>query len=147
MIMTGKYYINGSDAYVLYGIVFTEGTIAELLRLPKRKDGYTRNWPDENGTERDLSVSVYESRTLTLPMLVIGRDRGEFNTRLALLESLLTAGPEIQLDCTDINRRFRLVYREMNPITDLEYHSSGRCFAAFSLVLLDDYPAQKFAIS
>lgn len=145
--MTGKYFINGADAYLTYGIVFTEGTIRELIQLPRRKPGYTKNWPDENGTERDLSVSVFESRQLNLPMILIGTSRSDFQSKLLALEAVLTSGAEVILDGTDVGRRFRLVYQEMQSITDLEFHSSGRCFAAFTLSFIDDYPTEKFAIA
>lgn len=144
--MTGKYFINGADAYLTYGIVFTEGTVRELIQLPRRKPGYTKSWPDENGTERDLGVSVFESRQLNLPMLLIGTGRSDFQSKLLALETVLTSGAEVILDATDVDRRFRLVYQEMQAITDLEFHSSGRCFASFTISFIDDYPTGKFSI-
>lgn len=144
--MTGKYFINGADAYMTYGVVFTEGTIRELIQLPRRKAGYVKNWPDENGTERDLDVSVFESRQISLPILLIGTNRSDFQSKLLALEALLTSGAEVILDSIDIGRRFKLVYQEMQSITDLEFHSSGRCFAAFTLSFIDDYPTEKFTI-
>ncbi|PSL06537.1 hypothetical protein [Cecembia rubra] len=143
--MNGKFQINGADAYTLYGVLFLEGTLKELIRLPRRKEGYARNWPDENGTERDLSVNAFESRELTLPLLLIGSSRTDFNNKMAALENILT-DDEIILDSIDLNRRFKLLYRQMNEITDLQYHPSGDCFAVFSLEMYDDYPTEKFDI-
>jgi hypothetical protein len=53
--MTGKFYIDGIDAYLSYGCTVTEGGYDELIAYASLKDVKTNDWHEQDGIEADLS--------------------------------------------------------------------------------------------
>lgn len=139
--MTGQYKINGSDIYSTYGLIARQGFYNELLKLPKRKEGYTRNWPDENGTERDLTQVYYESRILNLPFYLNASSESQFYSRYNALATFLLGSARFNFDAIQMNRRFSLAYLDMTNFDKLTMiKQSSKIYAAINLQLVDDFP-------
>lgn len=145
--MQGLYKINGLDAYTTYGLVFGPGVYNELLKLPKRKEGYAYSWPDENGTERDVSQVYYESRVLNLPITILASSESQFYSRYyALTQFLLTSG-YFDFDVVQMNRRFKLLYQDMTNFDKLtQIKGSTDIGCEFTLQLIDDFPTSNTPI-
>lgn len=145
--MTGKYIINGNDAYTVFGLVFNPGTYQELLKLPKRKEGYAKNWTDENGTERDVNSIYFESRVLSLPITILAKSEVEFYSKYNALKSFLFTTGYFNFDVVDMNKRFKFLYQDMTSFTKLtQIRGSTNIGCEFTLQLVDDFPTTNFSI-
>lgn len=139
--MIGQYKISGSDIYSTYGLLARPGFYNELLKLPKRKEGFTRSWPDENGTERDLTTVYYESRVLNLQFLLYASSEAQFYSRYNALTSFLLSSGRFNFDAIQMNRRFSLVYLDMTSFEKLTLiKESNKIYAANTLQVVDDFP-------
>ncbi|RQO78115.1 hypothetical protein DBR40_09195 [Pedobacter sp. KBW01] len=129
-------YFNNTPA-INYGVVFLEDTYKELRKPAKVKEGLTNNWPDQNGTERDVATRVLETRTLTVPIMVEGTSEADFNLKhQAFVDWIVTAG-YFDLKVQRTNRIYRLIYSDVSDYKDYYDHCT------FNLILFDDYPHLK----
>ncbi len=145
--MINKYRFNGTDAFTAYGIVFNDGTYGELLKNAKRKEGYSRNWPDENGTDRDLSAIYFESRILNLPITILAASEADLYTKYFNLRNFLYTSGYFNFDVIDMNRRFRLLYQDMTSFDKVTtYKNNNDIISEFTLQLIDDYPTSNTTI-
>ena len=53
--MSGRFYIDGKDAFTEYGIYVQEGGYNELVAFPPLKAVTSNDWQEEDGIEPDLS--------------------------------------------------------------------------------------------
>lgn len=126
-------YFNNNLASV-YGLTFLEDTYQELRKPAKVKEGLTNNWADEHGTERDLQSRVFETRTLTLPVLIDGSNELDFSQKhQAFIDFIVNAG-YFFLKVQRTNRIYKLVYADVTNYKDYYDHCT------FDLILFDDYP-------
>jgi len=139
--MQNQYKINGLDVYATWGLTFQDGSVEELLKFPQRKQGYSYNWPDENGTERDVTNPFYESRELSFNILLIGTNKTDFLTKLEAFKQYIAVAGYFFLDCLAITKRYRLLYNNMSGFKQL-----GMTGARFTLHLVDDFPTETFPI-
>lgn len=129
-------YFNNTLASV-YGATFLEDSYKELRKPAKVKEGLTNNWAEQNGTERDLTTRVLETRTLTLPMMIEGDSEADFNTKhQAFIDWIVTVG-YFDLKVQRTNRIYKLVYSDVSDYKDYYDHCT------FNLILFDDYPHLK----
>lgn len=137
----GKYYINGQDCYTTWGIVFLKGTYNELMKFPKRKDGYTISYSDENGTLRDADNAVYESQTYALPIGVIGSDEADFFSKLNAFRSYILSAGYFTFDVVDLNIRFTLLYADMSTTEIKTRLNNVQNAIKMTLSLINDFPS------
>jgi len=129
-------YFNNTLASV-YGATLLDGAYQELRKPAKVKEGLTNNWPEENGTERDLTTRVFETRTLTIPIMIEGTSEADFNQKHQdFIDWIVTAG-YFDLKVQRTNRIYKLVYSDVSEYKDYYDHCT------FNLILLDDYPHLK----
>ncbi|WP_262246953.1 hypothetical protein [Parapedobacter soli] len=143
-----NYRWNTYDPATQWGIYFGKGTDAELLKAPKLKDnGLSINWAGENGTERYLGTRRFESRTLVIPCTLMATSESDFHTKYnALCDFLMTTG-EFNFDIVSRNRRYKVSYQDMTGVRKLGTFRSGKVGFEFNLVLVDDHPTERFAIT
>ncbi len=139
--MTGQYKINGTDIFTAYGLIARPGFYNELLKLPKPKPGYARSWPEEHGTERNLTQIFYESRILNLPFYLYASSEAQFYTRYSALAAFLFTAGRFNFDAIEMNRRFSLLYQDMTSFEKLTLiKGSTKIYAATTIQVVDDYP-------
>lgn len=131
--MAHKFFINEVDASEM-GLMFRDGTYRELNKLPKAKQTLQRSWADQHGTEVDTAAVFFETRTLTLPMLLSGSDELDYLQKLADLNDFFLTPGYFTLGAEGINRLLTLRYVEVTDWQDLDF-----C-ASFNLILADDFP-------
>lgn len=146
--VTNKYRINGQDVFNVYGLVFQKGTQEELLRLARRKEGYAYEWPDEDGTERDDTDPVFESKEVNIRAIMVGSNKADFLAKYNALKTFLMGSGYFDFDSIVLNKRFKLLYQDMssyellNPIRDNE-----QIVARVSFIFFDDFPTSNFTIA
>ena len=69
-MMQGKLYIDGSDAYLDFGIYVEDNGYAQLVQYPAFKKIDSTNWPDEDGEEYDLISPLLDTRTLQITFAI-----------------------------------------------------------------------------
>lgn len=72
--MIGKLYIDGSDAFLEYGIFVERYGYQLLLKAPTFKNTDTTEWPEYDGVEVDLINPILDGRTLSIPFCITRRD-------------------------------------------------------------------------
>jgi len=136
-----QYSINGSDAFTTYGIVFKEGTLEQLMTLPERKPGVENNWPDEDGTERDLEVIKYQSREVAVNCVMIGNSKADFKSKYEAFKAFLKDAGYFFLLNQEFQIQWKLLYDGME-----DYVQDDLQTASFTLNLIDDFPLEEFPI-
>lgn len=139
--MDGKYEINNQDIWTTWRMVFQNDTISTLMQLAERKEGYAYSWPDEDGTERDLTVLKYNTRELSIDVLLAGDSAADFKAKYDAFKAYIIAAGYFNLDCLALQKRWKLLYQRMAGYKQLDLAS-----ARFTLILLDDFPNETFAI-
>ncbi len=64
--MKGKFFINGEDAFLNYGIVVGQNAYKALVQYPASKKVESNSWPEEDGIEPDLSSLELDTREFNL---------------------------------------------------------------------------------
>ena len=101
--MIGRLYIDGYDAYSLYGVYVVKGGWNELIAYPPLKSVDSNDWQELDGIEADLSAPVLNTREIQLKVAFTGGD----NRFLALIRHLSDSAYHT-FDCRYIKRTYRL---------------------------------------
>lgn len=143
MAYTGKYYINTLDVAKQWGIIFEKGTFNELLKFPARRDEYSQVWKDEDGTQRYTDDVFFDTRELSLSIVIVGTDENDFKTKLKSFRDYLMQSGYFTFDCVELDMRFTLLYKDMQSVTMMtKIKGMEKVAARFKLTLQDDYPSQ-----
>src|SRR6476469_7153029 len=145
--MTNRYKINGVDIFTAFGLMPKRGFYNELLKLPQRKEGYSKNWPDQHGTERDLNQVFFESRVINLYFIMKASSKEDFYSKYAALQTAVVTASRFDFDVIAMNRRFKLLYLNMSDfkkITMIE--NNNKIFIDISITVVDDFPVTNFPI-
>lgn len=127
--MTGDLYIDGKDAYTVYGVYIIEGGYSDLVAMPPLKSIESNDWQEEDGIEADLSAPVLNTRDIQLK---IAADIGK-NHYYTLIEKLSDGSYHI-FDVRNIDRMYKL---RLVSVTVSSYRSD---FALLTLKFADDFP-------
>ncbi|MCM1221650.1 MAG: hypothetical protein NC044_05390 [Prevotella sp.] len=63
---TGKLFIDGIDAYTEFGVSVARYGYKQLIQMPAFKKLDSTDWPEEDGTETDLTEPQLDTRTLQI---------------------------------------------------------------------------------
>jgi len=138
----GRYFINGLDAFTTYGLVFASGTYSELLTLPKKKPVLTKDWPDQNGTQRLFAVTpFFESITYTIPVYHTGTGETDFYSKYSAWTTFLQSTNYFNFDVVEMNRRFVLLYENMPSFDKLTLiKGADKVYCKSTISFINDYP-------
>lgn len=112
----GRYYINGIDLFEQFGIGVTRQGIAELQRLPARKEQFKRVFNDRNGTDRAERYGariLFEEKELSLPFSMLYENRQDYLQKYnSFIDFLLkgSASGYFKLYCDSIETEYTLLY-------------------------------------
>lgn len=128
-MMSGRFYIDGKDAFTEYGIYVQEGGYNELVAFPPLKAVTSNDWQEEDGIEPDLSEPTLNTKEFSLKIVLSGMDYrwGGFIERLS-------DKAYHTFDFREIGRTYRLRLVS-NPNTDLATH-----LGFITIKLADDFP-------
>lgn len=133
-MMSGRFYIDGKDAFTEYGIYVQEGGYNELVAYPPLKAVTSNDWQEEDGIEPDLSEPTLNTKEFSLKIVLSGKDY-----RWGGFIELLSDKAYHTFDFREIGRSYslRLV---SNPNTDL-----ATLLGFITIKLADDFPLSEYA--
>lgn len=73
-MMSGRFYIDGRDAFSEYGIYIQEGGYNELVAFPTLKPVKSNEWQEEDGIEPDLSEPTLNTKEFSIKIVLSGED-------------------------------------------------------------------------
>lgn len=126
--MTGRFYIDGKDAYSEFGIFITEGGYNELLSYAPLKAVESNDWPEEDGQEFDLSAPALDTRELVLKFAA------HRIQRVGAFVELLSDHAYRTFDFRSIGRTYKLRLASQSAL-----NLAGR-LETFSLKFDNDFP-------
>jgi hypothetical protein len=127
--MENKLYIDGKDAYSLYGVFITDGGYNELVAYPSLKKVESNDWAEDDGIEPDLSSLVLDTRELSIKFACHGT-----NARFGAFIELLSDMAYHTFDFRETGKTYRL---RMVTQPNLDIVKS---LGVFSLRFADDFP-------
>lgn len=127
--MTGDLYIDGHDAYSVFGVYIIEGGYSELVAMPPLKSIESNDWQEEDGIEADLSAPVLNTRDIQLK---IASDNS--NNRYFSLIERLSDGSYHTFEVRNIGRVYKL------RLVSITVSSYGNNLALLTMKLADDFP-------
>lgn len=128
-MMTGRLYIDGNDAYSLYGVYVVKGGWNELIAYPPLKTVESNDWQELDGIEADLSAPVLDSREVQVNIAISGL----FSRFFAFLE-LLSDGAYHTFECAYIGRIYKL------RLVSHPNLAAAKALGTATLKLADDFP-------
>lgn len=126
--MTGRFYIDGKDAYSEFGIFIAEGGYNELLSYAPLKAVESNDWPEEDGQEFDLSAPALDTRELVLKFAA------HRVQRVGAFVELLSDHAYHTFDFRSIGRTYKLRLASQSAL-----NLAGR-LETFSLKFDNDFP-------
>ena len=126
--MTGRFYIDGKDAYNEFGIFIAEGGYNELLSYAPLKAVESNDWPEEDGQEFDLSAPALDTRELVLKFAAHRMQR------VGAFVELLSDHAYHTFDFRSIGRTYKLRLASQSAL-----NLAGR-LETFSLKFNNDFP-------
>jgi len=127
--MRARLYIDGKDAYTMYGVYVQMSGWNELISMPPLKAVPTNDWQEEDGVEVDLSEPVLDSREVSVRFAV----RQAYSRYFALMK-MLSDGAYHTFDCVYIGRTFRL------RLIGVGSFSTNGDLGEVTLKFADDFP-------
>ncbi|MDR0385400.1 MAG: hypothetical protein LBH60_04925 [Prevotellaceae bacterium] len=127
--MTGKLYIDGKDAYSLYGVFITGGGYNELVEYPSLKKVDSNDWAEEDGIESDLSSPVLDTRELNIKFSYKGA-----NARFGAFIELISDMAYHTFNFQEIRKTYRL------RLVSQPNLSRTLSLGLFALRFADDFP-------
>lgn len=122
--MTGRFYIDGKDAYRKWGVYVVSGGWNELIAYPPLKSVDYNDWHEEDGIEADLSNPKLDTKEASLKIAYNGSYR-LFVDFIALLSDRAYH----EFNCAFIGRRYTL---RMTQVPNLD-HAQALGFATIKL--------------
>ena len=108
--MTGRFKIDGTDAWTQWKVYVLDGGYTELACLPPMKEVETNDWNEFDGLEADLSSPVGDARSFTMNFACSGQ-RSDFESFISYLRTPYTDSDGVNhgvyhtLDCAEIGGR------------------------------------------
>lgn len=84
--MTNVLYIDGKDAFTVFGLMPIKGVYDELVAFSSPKTPDSNDWPEEDGKEFDLSSAVLDTKDVTLEFGFFSE--WKFNNFVAMLSDM-----------------------------------------------------------
>jgi hypothetical protein len=141
--MTDQYYFDEIDIWEDWGLFppRDKGFYKSLLKAPARKYLLTKNWTDQNGTQRAFSKVDYDNRELELPFILFATSREDLLIQYNSLKAYLYTHSSITLSCIDLDRQFILSYKGMPNFNKLTpFYDDGNIAVELTLNVVDENP-------
>lgn len=136
-IYKDRYFINTDSLYREYGVIVEKGGYEELMKEPKRKQGYSHSWQENNGTERFI-LDAFETRNVTLVFTFVCSTLTEYLNLSAALFYELREGV-VTIGVSTLGLQWDLLY---DSETNVEYltdiYAGKEVIARHTLTFFDD---------
>lgn len=136
-IYKDRYFINSDSLYRDFGVIIEKGGYEELMKEPKRKQGYSHSWQESNGTERFV-LDAFETRNVTLVFTFVCSTLTEYLSLSAALFDELRNGV-VTIGVSTLGLQWDLLY---DSETNIEYltdiYAGKEVIARHTLTFFDD---------
>lgn len=130
--MTGRFYIDGIDAYAEFGVFVADTGLVNLLQYPPLKKVDSNDWPEEDGEEFDLSSPALDTRSFQMKFA-----SHKMNRVGAFIAVMSDKGyHDLEFPAIGQSYRLRLVSQQAMTV-----YSRGD---AFTLQFADDFPLRSY---
>lgn len=132
-----RYYINTDSLFREYGVIVEKGGYDELMKEPKRKNQYSHDWLDQNGTERFVNP-YYETRNVTLIFTFVCETLSDYLEKRDSLFTILKSG-YFSLQVPTLERKWTLIYDNESSVENLtDIYRGGMAIVKHTLQFFDD---------
>lgn len=140
MDLSGNIFFDNIDIYNAFGAYANQGFYQELIKTPQVTT-YTKNWADENGTERDFNTKEFPSKTMELPFFMHSNNIKSLLDNYTSLKSFLRENINFYLRVSNLNRSFNVKYISM-PIFNKYgvFKDADKVCISFTLTLIELNP-------
>lgn len=142
----GLLYINDKDVFEEYGAILCHDrqnrntNYSELLKPPKMKTYTTVDFREQDGERLPaLLLPRVEARDVVLQFAVIGKSRADFLARYDKFLGMLRSG-WLEFYLPDLDRRFRMYYKECSGYQQLTPLSARRIGGKFTVKFREPNP-------
>lgn len=132
-MMSGRFYIDGKDAFTEYGVYVQEGGYNELVAYSALKQIKSNDWQEEDGIEADLSNPTLNTKEFSMKIVLSGADY-----RWGGFIELLSDKAYHVFDFREIERTYRLRLVS-NPNLD-----AAAYIGFVTLKFADDFPLDEY---
>lgn len=132
-----RYFINTDSLFREYGVIVEKGGYDELMKEPKRKQGYSYSWQESNGTERFV-LDAFETRSVTLVFTFVCETLEEYQEKHTALFNILKSG-YFNLSVVTLGKKWTLLYDNETNVENLtDIYRGGMVIVRHTLNFLDD---------
>lgn len=124
------------------GLYFKRDSLyKELLRLPKPKERYTKDWRDEHGLEVDrMSPTRYEAIEYSISCYLVAEDVNDLQEKRENIITILGNPNGFRLYSQTLGREYRLDYLDSPSFRNITpLFIQGRIYCEFTLNLRNNY--------
>ncbi|PVH27012.1 hypothetical protein [Sphingobacterium corticibacter] len=133
--------LNSTPATSL-GLYFRRGSLySELLKLPKPKERFFNEWPDQHGREYDTtSPTVYEPLQYSIACYLTADSIGDLQQKRSDVLELISKPEGFTLFSETLGRGFALRYIESGSFNTINpIWSKGKLYCEFTLTLENNF--------
>lgn len=126
------------------GLFFRKGSLyKELLKLPKPKERFFNEWPDQNGREYDTtSPTVFEALQYSIACYLTADSIGDLQQKRSDILELISKPEGFTLFSQTLGRGFALRYIESGSFNTINpIWSKGKLYCEFTLTLENNFAA------
>lgn len=118
--------INGQNMYAVYGVKLEEGNYPQLLKHPKKKDGYIYNWADGSGEDYDsFAPVVFETSLYNLSFLIVASSKADLLQKYSTFIAILVVSAGSVWTFTELNKTVKLHYVEATSFEEINFYSGS----------------------
>lgn len=144
MDLSGKWYLDGIDLWLNFGLIIEKGS-ADLLALPPKKESITHDWKDANGIDVDLTNFFFAEREIPLQCGILAASEEQYWQKKEAFFSQITQPGLHRLEIKAHGERsYYIFYKETNnysQVTTLRNLPDDRKIAhKFTVVVVEPEP-------
>lgn len=131
--MTGRLYIDGSDAWSSWRVLVADGGYEGIAAMPPLKSYESNDWHEEDGIEADLSAPVLDRKEASVQFLTLG-GMADYYSFIDALED----GVYHEVNFAELGRTYKLRVVSYSNLT-----LCGKVWR-FSVKFCDDFPLSDY---
>lgn len=138
----GQLYINGNDAYTIWGVSLEDGAIAALMTPPSMKESIVNESRLEHGKRRVNLLVRMDERELTLPMHIVANSATEWYTKYSAFVAYLTSAEILEIVTSfQSGVAYKCIYQSCTQYSQFYDPGDNRSgMAKFALKLIEPNP-------
>lgn len=148
MTPSGLYSVNENDWFDTYGFVVQKvsgkGKDAFLKFPDAKQPALSKDWPDQNGTEYDLSQRFFKEKEIQIDGVLVANSYDEFWERHQAMFVLFSQPGTLRMYVNSLQRSFYIFYdscADFGTITKLTGDYTGMIGCSYSFKFIEPVPS------